>query len=124
MTADTHHNPGSPEERRSEERRPCQFAVRYRRLATPRLWEVDDHLFLEGKAVNVSPSGLCIETDCYIAPGQLLEVDLRPNGGSVFVGKLQAVRIARVTGSEIVFELQVGMVGDAGLLAKIYQELA
>jgi len=115
--------PGANEERRKELRKLCQFALRFRRLATPRLWEVDDRFSLEGVAVNISPSGLCLETDCYIVPGQLLEIDLRPNGGSLFIGKLQAVRIVRVTGTGVVFEFQVGMVGEADSLQSVYEDL-
>ena len=87
----------APQERRHEPRKLCGLPLRFRRLATKGLWAVDDSLFLEAVAVNVSPSGLCMETDCYIVPGQLLEIDLRPNGGDLLTGKLQAVRIVRVT---------------------------
>lgn len=111
-------------ERRREPRRPCRLSVRLRRLATPGLWEADDPVFFSALITNVSPSGLCLETDLHMSPGQRLQLELNdPYGPGRFTGNLQVARIARVTGEGVVFEFQVGLRGESQVLRDLWARL-
>lgn len=111
-------------ERRREPRRPCRLPVRLRRLATPGLWDADDPVFFPALITDVSPSGLCLETDLHMNPGQRLELQLNdPYGPGLLTGRLRVVRIARVTGEGVVFEFQVGLRSDSKALRRLWDRL-
>ena len=104
----------SQEDRRSESRHPCRLSVRFRRLATPGLWAADDPVFSTASATNISPSGIGLETDFRMEPGQQVELEVNdPYGPGQFAGTVKVVHISRVTGEGIVFGFQVGLRGGA-----------
>ena len=110
----------SQEDRRSESRHPCRLSVRFRRLATPGLWASDDPVFSTASATNISPSGICLETDFRMEPGQRIELEVNdPYGSGQFAGTVEVARINRVTGEGIVFEFQVGLRGEVDGLRRL-----
>jgi len=116
-------SPGCPQkDRRSESRHPCRLSVRFRRLATPGLWASDDPVFSTASATNISPSGICLETDFRMEPGQQIELEVNdPYGPGQFTGTVQVTHIDRVTGEGIVFGFQVGLRGETDGLRGLWE---
>ena len=110
------------EDRRSESRHACRLSVRFRRLATPGLWASDDHVFSTASATNISPSGICLETDLRMEPGQQIELEVNdPYGPGHFTGTVKVAHINRVTGEGIIFEFQVGLRGQSDGLRGLWE---
>ena len=63
----------TPEEQRRSARVACDVRLKFRRLKTTGLSE-EEHQYHDGKAANLSQTGMMVQTDCSLKAGQLLDI--------------------------------------------------